>query len=218
MTTTTTTVPLAPAGTSGTSKRSSPVSPPAESSRSSVPAGPPSSVAPKEQATPTPPRTRPPSRPRSATAVSQETSGREHLRRKSATPAIKLPGPEHTASRPSTATATTAAGRRSKRPAPGPVTSGQDGGAAVSVGRRKAKPAARKRKDSVYKESAQALRAEDVRIDEDGVAEEIDPNEPRYCLCGDVSFGTMICCEDTEVSCHQRTLLLCDWTILPIFL
>jgi hypothetical protein len=28
--------------------------------------------------------------------------------------------------------------------------------------------------------------------------EEIDPNEPRYCLCGDVSFGTMICCENPD--------------------
>lgn len=42
--------------------------------------------------------------------------------------------------------------------------------------------------------------SQDIRIDEDGVLEEIDPNEPRYCLCGDVSFGTMICCENPDVS------------------
>ncbi|OAS99727.1 PHD finger domain-containing protein [Blastomyces dermatitidis ER-3] len=79
-----------------------------------------------------------------------------------------------------------------RRPAPGPVTSGQDGGAAVSVGRRKAKPV-KKRKDQTM-----APRTEDIRMDEDGFLEEIDPNEPRYCLCGDVSFGTMICCEDND--------------------
>jgi hypothetical protein len=32
------------------------------------------------------------------------------------------------------------------------------------------------------------------------VLEEIDANEPRYCVCGDVSFGTMICCENPDVS------------------
>ena len=31
-------------------------------------------------------------------------------------------------------------------------------------------------------------------------AEEIDPNEPRYCLCGDVSYGEMVGCDNDDVS------------------
>ena len=37
-------------------------------------------------------------------------------------------------------------------------------------------------------------------MDEDGYWEEISPNEPRYCDCGDVSYGDMICCENDDVS------------------
>ena len=33
--------------------------------------------------------------------------------------------------------------------------------------------------------------------------EYIDPDEPRYCLCGDVSWGTMIGC-DNEDSCEKE--------------
>lgn len=133
------------------------------------------------------PASRPPSRhlaPGASTEVAALAAGRD-LRRKSATPARKTPVPE----------------RRRKRPAPGPVSSGQDGGAAVSYGRRKAKPA---KKRFGLREHGQkdGTTREDIRIDEDGVLEEIDPNEPRYCLCGDVSFGTMICCENQDVSCY----------------
>ncbi|KAJ5728463.1 hypothetical protein N7493_004793 [Penicillium malachiteum] len=140
--------------------------------------------------TPTPPVTRPSSR-RSAAAAAElsglggasisAAAGRD-LRIKSATPARKTPIREtsHAPSVPGPA-------RRRKRPAPGPVSSGQDGGAAVSYGRRKAKPG--KKRLSIL---------DDVRVDEDGVVEKIDANEPRYCLCGDVSFGTMICCENQD--------------------
>ncbi|KAE8145640.1 hypothetical protein BDV25DRAFT_164226 [Aspergillus avenaceus] len=138
--------------------------------------------------TTTPPVTRPPSRRRETAAsaepaptLSLATVGRE-LRRKSATPARKTPVPDV-----SRAASVSAPNRRRKRPAPGPVSSGQDGGAAVSYGRRKAKPS----KKRLPKDGG-------IRIDEDGVLEEIDPGEPRYCLCGDVSFGTMICCENPD--------------------
>lgn len=99
----------------------------------------------------------------------------------------------------------TAASRRSKRPAPGPLSSNTEGSATISVGSRKAKPktAAQKRKAAAAVaavEQAGAELDETVRIDEDGVLEEIDPGEPRYCVCGDVSFGTMICCEAQDVS------------------
>jgi hypothetical protein len=108
------------------------------------------------------------------------------LRIKSATPARKTPVRE-----PSHAPSVPGPNRKRKRPAPGPVSSGQDGGAAVSYGRRKAKPG---------KKRISASTSQDIRVDEDGVLEEIDANEPRYCLCGDVSFGTMICCENQDVS------------------
>jgi hypothetical protein len=131
------------------------------------------------------PASRPPSRhlaPGASTEVAGLAAGKD-LRRKSATPARKTPVPE----------------RRRKRPAPGPVSSGQDGGAAVSYGRRKAKPT-KKTFGSREQGHKDGTTREDIRIDEDGVLEEIDPNEPRYCLCGDVSFGTMICCENQDVS------------------
>ncbi|OQE47269.1 hypothetical protein PENCOP_c001G07580 [Penicillium coprophilum] len=144
--------------------------------------------------TPTPPVTRPSSR-RSAAAASIEggslitiptaiaASGRDR-RIKSATPAHKTPIRES-----SNAPSVPAPARRRKRPAPGPISSGQDGGAAVSYGRRKAKPG---------KKRLNIRDSQDVRVDEDGVLEQIDANEPRYCLCGDVSFGTMICCENQD--------------------
>lgn len=152
----------------------------------------------KTSATPTPPATRPPSRRRSVAASMEPTTGfmtagRDHSRRKSATPASRTPAPEVV--RGSSAAASSN-NRRKKRPAPGIVSSGQDGGAAVSYGRRKAKPA--KKRAAGGKDGVAAI--DDYRIDEDGVLEEIDPNEPRYCLCGDVSFGTMICCENPDVS------------------
>lgn len=141
--------------------------------------------------TPTPPTTRPSSRRLSA-----------DFRRKSATPARKTPIPDG------------APNRRRKRPAPGPVSSGQDGGAAVSFGRRKAKPTKKKAIHEQGHEDTSIPPNQDVRIDEDGVLEEIDPNEPRYCICGDVSFGTMICCENLDVcllpSVRTRTNLQCD--------
>ncbi|THC96098.1 hypothetical protein EYZ11_004420 [Aspergillus tanneri] len=147
----------------------------------------------KESRTSTPPvTTRPLLRRRSGAASAEPvpsitiTMGGRELRRKSATPARRTPAPEATAP------------RRRKRPAPGPVSSGLDGGAAVSYGRRKAKPSKKKigGRESGVLDGSQPR--DDIRIDEDGVLEEIDPNEPRYCLCGDVSFGTMICCENQD--------------------
>ncbi|KAJ5760890.1 Zinc finger PHD-type [Penicillium odoratum] len=144
--------------------------------------------------TPTPPVTRPSSRRSAAAALSEPRgasgafpiaiAGGRDLRIKSATPARKTPVREtsHAPSVPAPA-------RRRKRPAPGPVSTGQDGGAAVSYGHRKAKPS---------KKRILVPNSQDVRVDEDGVLEEINANEPRYCLCGDVSFGTMICCENQD--------------------
>jgi hypothetical protein len=160
------------------------------------------SLALKVAATPTPPTTRPPSRRRSAATSIEPGSAmnaaligvsREHLRRKSVTPASKTPGPD---------AGTTVVGtgaRRKKRPAPGPVSSSLEGGATLSHGKRKTKPKRRA-------PGKETIKGEDYRIDEDGVLEKIDPNEPRYCLCKDVSFGTMINCENPDVSYDDGSL------------
>lgn len=156
--------------------------------------------------TSTPPVSRPSSR-RSAVAalIDQEglggisttaAAGGRDLRVKSATPARKTPVRE-----PSHAPSVPGPTRKRKRPAPGPVSDGHDGGAAVSFGRRKAKPG--KKRTSIQS-------SQDVRVDEDGVLEQIDANEPRYCICGDVSFGTMICCENPDVSCLSQHVLIAE--------
>ena len=131
---------------------------------------------------------------RASTGPPSGRIGRDGRRQRSATPA-----------RPPTPVIT-AASRRSKRPAPGFVTSSQDDGPAVSVGRRKNAP--RKRGSASAASAKKAAegaasakeKEEAARAEEEAAGEYIDPDEPRYCVCGDVSFGTMICCENTEVS------------------
>ncbi len=131
---------------------------------------------------------------RASTGPPSGRTGRDGRRRRSATPA-----------RPPTPVIT-AASRRSKRPAPGFVTSSQDDGPAVSVGRRKNAP--RKRGSASAASAKKAAegaasakeKEEAAKAEEEAAGEYIDPDEPRYCVCGDVSFGTMICCENTEVS------------------
>jgi hypothetical protein len=89
----------------------------------------------------------------------------------------------------------TAASRRSKREVPGTMTqSSQDGGAAVSVSRRKSKPV----KQAKAPKTTATTSSPDVRVDVDGRTELVDPDEERYCTCGDVSYGEMICCELDE--------------------
>ncbi|CRG85891.1 Chromatin modification-related protein YNG2 [Talaromyces islandicus] len=143
----------------------------------------------KPMATPTPPVTRPPSRRRSAEPIAAafgRAASREHLRRKSTTPAAKTPAPEA-----GLGSNTGPPVRRKRRPAPGPISANHDGGATVTHGTRKFKP----KKRVTGRDSA---KGDDFRIDEDGVLEKVDPNEPRYCLCKDVSFGTMINCENQD--------------------
>ena len=137
---------------------------------------------------------RPPSRPTSRRASAgppPSPLNREHLRRKSVTPA------------PAPLAPTTTTRLRSRRPAPGPVQSSQEGGAAVSIGPRKNAPrkkgaaAASAPKKSDEKAGAGGKKAEEEEaLDEEAV----DPGEETYCVCGDVSFGTMIQCENENVS------------------
>jgi hypothetical protein len=72
--------------------------------------------------------------------------------------------------------------------------SSQDGGAAVSVSKRKTKPG----KSTKAHKATTSTSSPEVRVDVDGRAEIVDPDEERYCICGDVSYGEMICCELEE--------------------
>jgi hypothetical protein len=71
------------------------------------------------------------------------------------------------------------------------------------VGRRKAAPRKKKEKVEVAATAAAAAEVE-VEVDDDGKV--IDPDEPRYCICNRVSFGTMINC-DNEVGFKRAFLL-----------
>jgi hypothetical protein len=104
-----------------------------------------------------------------------------------------------------TAPRTTRGGRR---PAPGLVTADEDGKGKVSVGKRKAAP---KRKTSMAAthpksaadnkagstEKAVAAGYSSAVVDDDWA--DVDPDEPTYCICNQVSYGTMIACENDEV-------------------
>lgn len=87
------------------------------------------------------------------------------------------------------------AARRARRPAPGIVSTTSSGGNSA-VGKRKAAP--RKKARATKKHKGQEVEFEMEEVDDEG--NPIDPNEARYCLCNRVSFGTMICCENADVS------------------
>ncbi|KAG5972586.1 hypothetical protein E4U58_006401 [Claviceps cyperi] len=84
--------------------------------------------------------------------------------------------------------------KRAKRPAPGVVSTTNSGGSSA-VGTRKAAP--KKKARATKKEKGQqGLEAEMEEVDDEG--QPIDPEEPRYCLCNRVSFGTMIQCDNLD--------------------
>ena len=147
--------------------------------------------APSSPHEPTSARSSLPSRRASANPSTSAGQNREHLRRKSATPA---PPPPPTP-------VVTAAGRRSKRPAPGAITvSKDDGGPAMIIGTRKNAP----RKKSIGAGTGTAKKTSEnkenlSKAQEEVAGEEIDPDEDRYCICNDVSWGEMIECDNDEV-------------------
>ncbi|KAG6026647.1 hypothetical protein E4U19_002527 [Claviceps sp. Clav32 group G5] len=84
--------------------------------------------------------------------------------------------------------------KRAKRPAPGVVSTTNSGGSSA-VGTRKAAP--KKKARATKKEKGQqGLESEMEEVDDEG--QPIDPEEPRYCLCNRVSFGTMIQCDNLD--------------------
>ncbi|GAM84814.1 hypothetical protein ANO11243_028150 [Dothideomycetidae sp. 11243] len=97
-------------------------------------------------------------------------------------------------------------GARKKRPAPGLITSSaEDGQPKVSVGKRKAAP--RKQRRGTIE-----VKPED---DDGGPAEVVDPDEPRYCVCGDVSWGTMIACDNEDCDKEWFHLSCVDLQDMP---
>ncbi|RMZ87190.1 hypothetical protein DV736_g5585, partial [Chaetothyriales sp. CBS 134916] len=143
-------------------------------------------MAPAAAASPAPAALPAPARRTSARTTPATTTARQ-------TPAAEGSPPMHTAP-----LLPTAASRRPKREIPGTMMqTNQDGGAAVSVSRRKTKPVKTPR--PAHKSSTSATNSSpEIRVDADGNKEVIDPDEERYCICGDVSYGEMICCEMDE--------------------
>jgi len=95
-----------------------------------------------------------------------------------------------------TASSVKPGGRRSRRPAPGILTTTDDGDAKVGVSKRKAAPKKKGATSTAIPKTPTADQQSTLlpAFDE----EYVDPNEPRYCLCGDVSWGTMIACDSDD--------------------
>jgi hypothetical protein len=127
-------------------------------------------------------------------ASAEPANTRQSLRRSSnaslpgsADNKYRSPAPGNTAS-----TADTNTGRRpTRRKPPQGVLQAEENGTKVIVGKRKAAPKSKNNKKSEVKGEAATPVIED---------EMIDPDEPRYCICGDVSHGTMIACDNEAVS------------------
>ena len=93
--------------------------------------------------------------------------------------------------------------RRARRPAPGVISRTNSGGSSA-VTKRKAAPKKKSKANNNAskkdKGNADSASGGDGDVDVDDEGNVIDPDEPRYCLCNRVSFGTMISCDNNEVS------------------
>jgi hypothetical protein len=167
------------------------VAPPVTRRQTSAAATP--TPAPEQPPPPKRPASRASSRPASrgkAASVEPAPAAAARDRSRRASTVHNTPAPEAHQVRPSS--------RRAKRPAPGPVTAGTAGSTAVSVGKRSAAPRKKAGPKKQPKDEGKDTAEIWDEIDDEGNI--IDPNEPRYCLCNRVSFGVMICCENTDVS------------------
>ncbi|KKY28052.1 putative phd finger domain-containing protein [Diplodia seriata] len=116
-------------------------------------------------------------------AVIKDKSKPAKKRKRDSTPDASKSEPQEGSSQPPD----TAPLRRSKRPAPGTMTEDKK----VVIGRRSSAPK-KKGRNLKTEDKADAMQHE--------AWEDIDPNEPRYCLCKDVSYGAMIACDNENVS------------------
>lgn len=102
--------------------------------------------------------------------------------------------------------------KRTKRPAPGIISRTNSGGNSAitkrKVAPKKSKRGGARKKDDRGAGQASAEAEAEVEVDEDGNV--IDPQEQRYCVCNRVSFGTMVLCENVDVS-HTHTTALMPW-------
>ncbi|KAH6687149.1 hypothetical protein F5X68DRAFT_275739 [Plectosphaerella plurivora] len=94
--------------------------------------------------------------------------------------------------------------RRTRRPAPGVVSTTTSGGSSA-VGRRKKKPSVKKSQ----KKDAEELE----EIDDEG--NPIDPEEQRYCVCNGVSYGTMISCDNANCALEWFHIGCVGLTAIP---
>ncbi|KAI0816792.1 hypothetical protein GGR55DRAFT_628598 [Xylaria sp. FL0064] len=91
--------------------------------------------------------------------------------------------------------------KRAKRPAPGVVTTNSGGTSAI--GKRKAAPRKKARGGTKREKGTNQQPEPEVEVEVDDDGNIIDPDEPRYCLCNRVSFGTMIQCDNID-NCEKE--------------
>lgn len=137
---------------------------------------------------------RPTSRGKAASQEPSASLAADRPRRSST--ARNTPAPEHQNQLHQAAAARQPPKTRRKRPAPG-IVSASGPGANSAVGRRKAAP--RKKARAQRKDKGQVEMEE---VDDEGNV--ISADEARYCLCNRVSFGTMIECDNADVSFLPR--------------
>ncbi|KAI7006562.1 hypothetical protein KC355_g7701 [Hortaea werneckii] len=143
-------------------------------------------------------------------AVSEEPPNRRASLRRGSNASLPNSGSlmSPTAANASQQTSTKPA-RRSKRPAPGILARDrEDGDAKVGVSKRKAAP--RKRGATTSNSRAASANANNSQQQHqqqqqqpssaslEAPDEYVDPDEPRYCICSDVSWGTMIACDNDD--------------------
>ncbi|KAK0722938.1 hypothetical protein B0T26DRAFT_640980 [Lasiosphaeria miniovina] len=165
---------------------------------------------------------RPGSRGKAGSQEPQPSLAADRPRRTST--ARNTPAPERLEQPITTTTTTRPSSRRAerampergpKRPAPGVISRTNSGGNSA-VGTRKAAPKKKRGRPALgaggsnSKDKGGAGGAADaagggdvfeVEVDDEGNV--IDPDEPRYCLCNRVSFGTMVQCDNVD-NCKQE--------------
>lgn len=118
-------------------------------------------------------------------AVSEDPGNRRASLRRNSNASMPSAGlPANSATSPKD-TSITKSGRRSRRPVPGIIQAHDEESTKASVSKRKAAP----------RKKGEAAALEPVPDTKD---EYIDPDEPRYCMCSDVSWGTMIACDNDD--------------------